>query len=175
MKRRNTLISIGIVFFYVMGFVLAFFFEFAIEDFLLKKNPNPLIEFLSLNKEQLFFKIFMNNLYVVIINVIGFISFGVLTLLNTFYNGFVLGFVIKTVVKVSSLSFILKHLLPHSFEIIGILISSFIGVYLGIKLFSFCFIENKEPIKIKTISNLLFLSILIIFISAFLETYVSIE
>jgi uncharacterized membrane protein SpoIIM required for sporulation len=61
----------------------------------------------------------------------GGFSLVIISLVNTFYNGAVLGFagsVAKTDFPVMDL---LKHLLTHAIEILGIIVSCSLGLYLG--------------------------------------------
>lgn len=82
--------------------VLTFFLPFVVGLFLIEVNDVPIKEesnpsFLVLDKVDLLFKILTNNTYVILINVLGFLSFGGITLLNTSYNGFVLGLFFNTI------------------------------------------------------------------------------
>ena len=86
----------------------------------------------------------------------------------SFYNGFVLGFVIGKSTKLLTIKEILETTIPHCAEIIGIVLMGYLGFILSIRiLFNTSIITKKEfPI-------LLGISLIIIIISAYLESYVS--
>ncbi|GIM49625.1 stage II sporulation protein M [Capnocytophaga stomatis] len=158
--------------------VLTFFLPFVVGLFLIEVNDVPIKEesnpsFLVLDKVDLLFKILTNNTYVILINVLGFLSFGGITLLNTSYNGFVLGLFFNTIKQKTNLSLIFSSFLPHSIELVAILLSCYIGYCLSIKLYHYIFKEVME-FNFKDIKKILF-CLIIVFISSLLEVFVSIR
>ena len=121
------------------------------------------------NNFDRFISIAKNNIFVGLKNfLIGFFSLGILSLVYSFYNGFVLGFVIGKSTKLLTIKEILETTIPHCAEIIGIVLMGYLGFILSIRiLFNTSIITKKEfPI-------LLGISLIIIIISAYLESYVS--
>ena len=121
------------------------------------------------NNFDRFISIAKNNIFVGLKNfLIGFFSLGILSLVYSFYNGFVLGFFIGKSTKLLTIKEILETTIPHCAEIIGIVLMGYLGFILSIRiLFNTSIITKKEfPI-------LLGISLIIIIISAYLESYVS--
>ncbi|TQE88078.1 stage II sporulation protein M [Ureibacillus terrenus] len=110
-----------------------------------------------------FLKIFFNNIKVFIIILTGFFLLKIPTVINLVSNGSTLGFFLGGI-SLDKLIDVLPPLLIHGIpEIAGFIIAAYL-VFLGKEKF----IENK-----KFNFNLLLFGILIIFIAAFLETYIS--
>lgn len=121
------------------------------------------------NKFNRFISIAKNNVSVGLKNfLLGFFSLGILSLVYSFYNGFVLGFVIGKSTKVLTIKEILETTIPHCSEIIGIVLMGYLGFILSIRI-----LFNTSIITKKEVSILLGISLIIIIISAYLESYVS--
>ena len=121
------------------------------------------------NKFNRFISIAKNNVSVGLKNfLLGFFSLGILSLVYSFYNGFVLGFVIGKSTKVLTIKEILETTIPNCSEIIGIVLMGYLGFILSIRI-----LFNTSIITKKEVSILLGISLIIIIISAYLESYVS--
>ena len=76
-----------------------------------------------------------NNMTVVAINISGGLSMDVISILSTVYNGVILGYSVSIMVEHYSAALIARHFLPHSIEIIGIILSCASGLYLAYFIF----------------------------------------
>ncbi len=114
-----------------------------------------------------------NNLAVVMINIAGGMSFGVISLVNTIYNGFILGYSLSVVSDYIAWDLIFKHFLPHSIEIIRIILSCALGLKIAFYVFKLIF--NKGAIEFKQTEFTIYLivTIFIIVLAAILEFYIS--
>jgi len=80
---------------------------------------------------------------------------------------------IKTALKLTGLKFLIISFLPHSFEIIGIIFSCYLGYSFSNKIFIFLF-EDENKFKINDFYNIL-ICFTITFIAALTETYITIQ
>lgn len=114
-----------------------------------------------------------NNLSVVTINIAGGMSVGVISVVNTIYNGFILGYSLSVVSDYISWELIFKHFLPHSIEIIGIILSCALGLKIAFYVFKLIF--NKGAIEFKQMEFTIYLivTVFIIVLAAILEFYIS--
>jgi uncharacterized membrane protein SpoIIM required for sporulation len=103
----------------------------------------------------------------------GFVSLGLLSFIITAYNGFVIGYMIKTAYKLTGFKFLVFSFLPHSFEIIGIIYSCYIGYNFSYKIFLFLF-EEKNIFNKNDLFNIL-ICLTITIIAAFIETFITIQ
>lgn len=114
-----------------------------------------------------------NNLSVVTINIAGGMSLGVISVVNTIYNGFVLGYSLSVVSDYVSWNKIFRHFLPHSIEIIGIILSCALGLKITIYVFNIIFTKGSIEFKQMEFTIYLITTTLIIFLAAILEFYIS--
>src|SRR5690606_34246634 len=114
-----------------------------------------------------------NNLASVLINVIGGLSLGVMSAMNTLYNGVILGYALSIILDHYPASIVARHLLPHSIEIVGIILSC--GLGLNVAYFVFMvFLRNKEiEFQTKPFVVCFALTVVIIISAAALEVYIS--
>lgn len=118
---------------------------------------------------QRFLSIASNNLIVAMKNMLfGIFSLGLFSIACTFYNGLILGAVLGNCFKLLPINIILKSTLPHSTEILGIILSGYIGFIISIRLIFRTTMHSNKHIIIFIITT--FFSILI---GAFMESYVS--
>lgn len=101
---------------------------------------------------------------------LGVFSLGLISLVLIFFNAYVLGLFFGTLSQTYPLRELVAAVLPHSPEIIGIVLSGYIS--LSISTF---IILNKRLIGLKTTAYLSALIIFFIIISAFIESYVSMQ
>ena len=149
-------------------------FDFGIENS--DKADVFFSDLVRLNNNQLFFKIVKNNISVIALNIIGAMTFGLLTFITTLYNGFILSIVVKNVLKNYSSEFVISNFFPHFTEVLAILMSCYLGYYLSTKIFDFCFGKEKVfAISFKKVFYLTSLTIVITIISAILEAYVTVR
>ena len=123
---------------------------------------------------DLFDEILLNNSQVYLACIAGFLTFGIYTALSTFYNGFVVGYLVVTLYRFfGNHSIILERLLPHSIEIVGIIISSTLGFYLAHFVAQQLFFHSNLKFEYNKVCILFIVGYLIILTSAFIESYVS--
>lgn len=120
-----------------------------------------------------FWSILKNNVLIVIVNIIGFSSFGLLPLLSVIINGYSLGFLVSnTLSEGIKCHEIILHILPHGIlELIGLWISSMAGIY---STFMFMkFLKGTIIAKVDFIFflKLAFFSIVLTILSAFIESF----
>ena len=91
-------------------------------------HKTDIANFSSMDVENLTLRIILNNSKSILINITGFFSLGITTVLNLLFNGFMHGHSIRY-----SLSCIGNEtwvrILPHSFELIGLYLSGAVGFY----------------------------------------------
>jgi stage II sporulation protein M len=126
---------------------------------------------------SVFCLIFVNNLKVCIINIAGGILLGISTIFNLIVNGFLAADTFATIYKNGTgVGQILKHTLPHCFEMIGIWLSGAIGFSLAKVIIDY--MRGKELPKsdyFRFIGKWTMITVLIILSAAFVEAYVSIS
>lgn len=123
---------------------------------------------------NLFLSIIKNNTTMYLTGVCGFLTLGLLTAISTFYNGFVFGYLIITLNRhFNGSDIIVKNVLPHSIEILGLILSSSIGFYLSSLIIKKFFFNKNICIEYKKLLYYFIGGYLIILISAYIESYVS--
>ncbi len=160
---------------YLFGFFIAINFELDIAKNIensTEQSISSITELMKMDKTTLLMKIIKNNFFVLFLNIFGCFSLGGITFINTLYNGFIIGLFIKTISIDFKTSEILYHLLPHSLELVAIVLSCSIGYKFSLKVYKSVFNESKTKIEKQEI-NLILLSAFFIVFSAFMETYVS--
>ncbi|MBO8131514.1 MAG: stage II sporulation protein M [Candidatus Marinimicrobia bacterium] len=151
---------------FAFGLLVSGFIKIGIhEDLVIQKK-------IDINSNTLFVRIFVNNLLVILINISGCYIFGLTPIFSLISNGFFIGFWLKfAMLNIENWHiFLLKKFMPHSIEIIGIILSGAIGIK-GVKRF---YIKSFNPsIELTESKFEIIFSILIITLSALIEAYVS--
>jgi uncharacterized membrane protein SpoIIM required for sporulation len=159
---------------YLIGFISAVISK---NNFILTFENNLSFNYNDLvlkNQNELFIIIIKNNTLMYLVSVFGFLTFGVLTLITTFYNGFVFGYLIIKLCEYSNgHNYILYNVMPHTIEIIGLVFSSAIGLYLSKYLYQFIFLNKFNQPNYKSLFVTTLIGYLFILSSAILEAYVS--
>lgn len=123
----------------------------------------------SLSPFQRFISIAENNCQVITFNIIsGLLTLGIFSIIHLFYNGLIFGIVFRQTCYVLPIDILLPSTIPHSPEIIGVLLSAYIGLKLSITL-----LLRKRTHSFKTFLLLTACAYLITIISAFVESYYS--
>jgi len=130
-------------------------------------------ELLEQTKGAQFYALARNNISVVLINLLGGFSLGILSLLNTFYNGVVLGYAFSVAMDHFPVPEILGHLLPHAIEIGAIILSCSLGLYMGSYIIKKMLLDNKSEFNYRMFTIHTALIMVIILTAAFLEVYIS--
>ncbi|AVM58177.1 hypothetical protein C3V43_10745 [Bacteroides heparinolyticus] len=99
----------------------------------------------------------------------GLFSLGFFSVISNMYSAFVFGVVLKKSTVVLSVEKILYTTLPHSLEIVGIIGMGYVGTILGISLLC-----RKLYLSLIRMVLLFIVSLLLILISACIESYISI-
>ena len=124
---------------------------------------------------SVFCLILINNLKVCVINIVGGVMLGISTIINLIVNGFLAADTFATVHKNGmGVGKILKHTLPHCFELLGIWLSGAIG--LSIAKIIIDYMRGKELPKadyFRFIGKWTTITVLIILLAAFVEAYIS--
>jgi uncharacterized membrane protein SpoIIM required for sporulation len=118
---------------------------------------------------QRFLSIASNNALISLKNILfGIFSLGIFPIACTFYNGAIFGSVLGNCIKFLPLNIILKSTLPHCAEIVGVIMSGYIGFIISIRLIFKIKVYDNKRIVILTL-----ITFAIILISALIESYVS--
>ena len=119
--------------------------------------------------------IFLNNLKVIMVNISGLISSGIITFFTLLLNGYVFGLILHNAIEEKfSFLFIGAKIIPHFPEYIAIWLSGGVGLS-GIYIFRRLNHMDIPLTKSEYILLLkyILLSILLIFIAAYTEKYIS--
>lgn len=170
--------------------LVLFFFIVIVTELMFKYNPsyvNNIIKNLSNtmkindNVKKEFIDIFFNNVKVSIVSIIiGVIPYIYLSFITPIVNAWVIGLVLANakIMKQNVLLTLLLGILPHAvFEITAFLYASSIGVYLTKNISNYT--ANKYEFFKKVVPNILiaflFIIIPLLFISTFIEVFISFE
>jgi uncharacterized membrane protein SpoIIM required for sporulation len=155
---------------YLIGYAIGFFG--GMDDFHTTgsgQGESQSVSLFDLPIHERFFEIFKNNMIVSFKNMLlGALSFGLFSIIYTFYNGFCFGLVSGASSHVLSLSEILGSTLPHSFEFIGIVLYGNIGFLISVYAFT-----HKQILTKKTLLWMFIIATMIILFAAIIENYVS--
>jgi uncharacterized membrane protein SpoIIM required for sporulation len=137
--------------------------------------PDDLVplHFLEQTKSQLLWSIAGNNITVALINLFGGFSLGMVSLLNTFYNGVILGYACSVAMDQFPVMVLLGHLLPHAIEILAIILSCSLGLYLGRYLINHLLLDTEAPFDFRLFTLLTALTVAILLAAAVLEVTIS--
>lgn len=166
---------------WLIPFIIRLFFI----DFVEIKKPSSVNSFdivgeitahaLKNDSWTVFCLIFINNLKVTVINIIGGMLLGLGTVSNLIINGFLAADTFAAIHKNGMpIGEILKHTLPHSFELVGIWLSGAIGFSIAKVIVDF--MRGKELPNVdyfRFIGRCIIITVLIILLAAFVESYVS--
>ncbi len=127
------------------------------------------------NHLEIFTIILKNNLKSCIYMILGGVMLGFGTIVNLVMNGFITADVFFNVYRNGmGINQILKHTLPHSFEIIGIWLSGALGIYIAVSLIDFLKNNSLPSCSFyRFVVKQIFFVIMIIALSAFMEAFVS--
>ncbi|HSD09291.1 stage II sporulation protein M [Flavobacterium sp.] len=165
---------------WVLPFIIRLFFINVVE---IKISSSKSIDIVSKitthalknDTSSVFCLIFINNLKCCLINIGGGIMLGVATASNLIMNGFFAADTFATIHKNGmGIGQILKHTLPHCFELLGIWLSGAIGFSIAKLIIDFMRgkdFPNSDHFKFLGKFSLLIL--LIILSAAFVEAYIS--
>lgn len=158
---------------YLTGVLVGFYIDPVFDMDSLERTA--LIQPFDQPKPAMFWSIAGNNLSVALINIAGGFSLGIVSLLNTFYNGSVLGYAFSVAGNDLPVTVILRHLLPHAIEIVGIILSCSLGLYLGFYQFGAVFLNRKPRFNYKGLMLQGGVTLIILVVAAYLEVYVSLS
>lgn len=125
-----------------------------------------------------FCNILLNNLRVCVLMILGGLSLGIVSEVMLAYNGYVFGTIFAIGVNLYGLNKCLEATLPHSIEIIGIVLSASLGMSIAVFVIRLMFKRTDLSYitnDIRFYLSMLLLSIAIVIMAAFLESYVSIK
>ena len=158
---------------YLTGVLVGFYMDPPIES-AYPESALPL-QLLEQPKGEQFYAIAENNITVALINLLGGFSLGILSLLNTFYNGVVLGYAFSVAVDHYPVPEISRHLLPHAIEIVAIILSCSLGLYLGSYFIKKLLLDKESEFDYRLFTFQTALTMAIILAAAFLEVYISLS
>jgi uncharacterized membrane protein SpoIIM required for sporulation len=136
---------------------------------------SPSIGMMDQPKPELLWSIAGNNISVILINISGGFSIGIVSLLNTFYNGVVLGYAFSVAGENIPVDVILRHVLPHAIEIVAVILSCSLGFYMGVNLFKKLILGRKPIFAYRWFISQTVLTLIIVVVAAILEVYVSLS
>ena len=124
-------------------------------------------------KMTMFIHILENNVKSVILNYLGIITFGISPVLSIFKSAGIFGVIFGFSTMKNGVYYSLAHTLPHSIELIPIILSAADGMYLGVNVGLNIVTAAKSKIDISSYSKRLCIYLLLIVLAAFLEVFVS--
>nr|WP_264846631.1 stage II sporulation protein M [Capnocytophaga catalasegens] len=128
------------------------------------------------NKYEVFILIFKNNIKGCLINILGGVLLGIVTLFNLLINGFYSAHIFYSVYKAGfSISQIVEKTLPHSFEIIGFMLSGALGFYIAWNILLLVKGKNLQVNFYKIIGTGSVIIFIIILCAAYVEAFISIK
>lgn len=128
------------------------------------------VDFLT-DKQRLLLNIIVHNLVVSLkIVLLGCFSLGILGGCILFYNGVVHGFCFSVALQSLGLVGFVFHLLPHSLELMGLVMSAHLGMLLSYKI-----LLGKSSITFSCILKYGIVILIVLFVSSIWEVYVSIH
>lgn len=170
LKRFYFLIILVIA--YLTGLALGIFCDiddFFVNDSYVTENADALLDLQTLAPFKRSIYIAENNLIVALkILVLGIFSFGIFSTILLLYNGFILGVSIGESLGFLDINVIAKATLPHSGEILGLIICGYVGYILSMFL-----IFRVKYYSIYSILKWCMLGFTLIIVSAFIESYIS--
>lgn len=146
------------------------------ENHNITKTMDKIVQLLSeKNKQDAFLLIFANNMKGCLLNIVGGVLLGLVTLINLMANGFFMADIFASSYRAGmSIKSILKLTLPHSFELIGFWLSGAIGFYIAWNII--LLMQGKEGFNTNFYKNAgvySLITLLIILAAAYVEVYVS--
>lgn len=139
-------------------------------------SNNPFEFYHEMNKWEVFVELLKNNSNVIFVNIFtGALSLGILSISYTLYNGLAHGFIFNYYFGTVGYYNTLTHTIPHSFEIIAIIWSCYIGCLISFKLLNEMVLNKKVNYKWKSIILQILYCFIIIVLAAFVESYISIK
>jgi uncharacterized membrane protein SpoIIM required for sporulation len=162
-------------------YVCAFFFflyeglysnDYDIAGFLSESNVS--IPFQSKVLSDLSFdKIFITNEIYIVKNYLGLATFGIYPLIMLIYNGGFFGMFVSVTIQNTSLSFVVAHTLPHSFELVPVILSAADSIFLGVHFVYRILRGHSHEINYLHFFKNFLLYTIIIAIAAFCESHVT--
>jgi len=161
------------MFFFIFGLTLGFF-SASYHDYSAYFGFDP---FDNSNPGALFF--FKHNAKVALMLWLGALTLGGTTLLNLTFNGMILGSAVKTTAEQIGLTKTLLLILPHGiFEIPALIIAGAAGFKIPYDVLRFALGRKEEIITegdAKEFFKLVFISIVLIFIAALIESTITLK
>lgn len=124
---------------------------------------------------EMFIYILQNNINSLFLNYLGIVTFGFYSVLSIFKNAGVFGYVFGSSIVTNGLNFSLVHTLPHSFELIPIILSASDGLYLGVNIGWNLIIVNNKNLELFVFLKRLCLYLILIALAAFFEVFISMK
>jgi uncharacterized membrane protein SpoIIM required for sporulation len=141
-------------------------------DDLARGNLQSMSLLIPTQKFPLFIRILKTNMGVIFCNFSGALCFALPAIVTTLYNGYSTGFFYSSASTVYGTGFVIRHTLPHSGEILGILISCAIGLLGAADLMRY-FIKSTLPVNLKVYYIPISVAISITALSAAIEAFLS--
>ena len=176
--KRSTYIYVSIVI-YVCAFL--FFLYIGLHSDNLKNienNSGDIIKenyLIGDNSVQTFSRILLNNEIYIIKNYIGIFTLGIYPIILLWFNASFFGIIVGRVISEKGLQFVFIHTLPHSIELVAVILAAADSIFLGIIIFLKYLKYYNCEIKYRTYFYNFVYYIVIILIAAFIETYVSLK
>lgn len=158
----------AVVLIWSLGFYLGYGFDVKVSAQLISKNER---EYLFILNSSAWY-IFLNNLMLCVLCLIGVLLFSLPTIVYLVYNGFIAGQIIFKSVEVVGYSKTLAISLPHSIEFVSLWLSSAFSFYLTPQYYRLVVKGDSQIITtLKSSKMLFFVIIVLVAIAAFLESY----
>lgn len=132
-------------------------------------------EVLIQGKNTMLINILGSNIKFVVFNYLGVVTFGINPILSIFKSAGVFGFISGSSVMTNGAYFCIAHTLPHSFELIPVILSAADGMYLGVNVWLNIIMATKKELELSFFLKRLCVYLLLIVLAAFIEVFISME
>ena len=173
--RKHYILFFSLIIIFILGIVSAYFLGADLRAEFLAEAMKKMETIATDNKFLLFFRIFTNNFFVLIIGVLSAVIF-IGPFLITVMNGLVLGILVLEIFPQIGTVLSLIALIPHGIlELPAFFLGSFLGILFWRKIFFPKTVSsklNRKEFSLKLLYLFLFL-ILLLLIAAFVESFIT--
>lgn len=166
-QHINSIFLIASLFIFLIGMGIGLYSNQVVNT----SNTRHINELFPQNKTHLFNLIFKNNIIIFFTIIIGFITFSLTSTIILLYNGYIFGYCFKLISFKELLLHFFPHAIPESFAYI-------LGYYISLNISRkiYFYLKGKTlSYEIKKYLQYIAIGVFTIFLSALIESYVSIR
>lgn len=173
--RKHYILFFSLIIIFILGIISAYLLTAEIRNEILIEAMKKMEDIATDNKCLLFFRIFTNNVFVLVIGVLSAVVF-IGPFLITVMNGLVIGILVLEIFPQIGIGLSLIALIPHGIlELPAFFLGSFLGILFWRKIFFSKTVSpklNRKEFLLK-LSYLFLLLILLLLIAAFVESFIT--